>query len=1093
MSLKKSLRLHTKLALALFSFLVCFISTATGQTLRSACAGKQETFTATYTGSSNNTRWQSSTNGNNWSNVTSGTSFGPNRTMTCTVTAAPNLDGRRYRAQYRSGRNWITISTFQLAVATAPPAGPLVSAAPACPGSSTTLLVTSPDNSFTYRWYTAPNGGGSVHTGTSFTTPALSSPDTYYVAAENACGTSARTAVPVTISQLPASPTANDNARTGPGPVTLRAAGAPAGGSYRWFLSDGTLINGATGDSYTTPTLSSTTTYYVASLNAQGCESSRVAVTATVLPASPPNTYCAGESVPLAVPQPTIFEEQRNLQWQVSTDGESWEDIKGATLNDYTVIASQANNGYSYRAQYEYRYWFFGWSSWTTETSPVTQVLVSPTPAPPTTSGASHCGEGMVTLTASGSTGSYRWYEAMAGGAPVASGAEFQTMITTNTTFYVAAVNANGCESIRRAVTASVGPTTRGGSRTDAGPVELFAAGAPAGGSYRWYTQPSGGSPISDVSGGLYTPVVSTTTTYYVSILTTDCESTRTPVTATITPASFTGNLGSNVILFHENFSGYSGNAPGMGAGGGQWDLKPVLDAPGNSTAAQASGRHYIRTSASSGASTRSLTLDDALSTKGYEQIGVIWSHRSTFEDQPDRRPSLSFSTDNGSTWRRVSGWTNNLSTSWTWANNGNYITLPAEASDAASLMLRWEVANHPVGAAYYAVDDITVIGTPTSGLNTFSWSSRPEGEDPFVISEQYPEEYTVDGVALTWSIETLNTAPSVRKVTSSQYQSTPVLAIVQTGANDQDNKTVISLDLSSPVQDLTFSILDVDRQQGQFRDDLEILGYNAGAPVSLDKKNVIHTSHQDFTGGRITSLTDYNDVASDSGEGNVTVTFRQAVDRVVINYRNAEASGNQGIGIHDLKWGTPIITPLPVELASFSAKAQQNQVVLNWRTASELNNDRFEVERSQDGRSFSRIGSVQGKGTTIQPNAYLFRDRNPGTGVNYYRLRQVDHDGTYEYSKTVFVHIKSTAVSVKAFPNPFTDFVRLELTSEETGPALALVLDGQGRVILEQQFQVAERYTTLELPTRDLAAGLYFLKVKGAGIDATTKLIKQR
>lgn len=184
-------------------------------------------------------------------------------------------------------------------------------------------------------------------------------------------------------------------------------------------------------------------------------------------------------------------------------------------------------------------------------------------------------------------------------------------------------------------------------------------------------------------------------------------------------------------------------------------------------------------------------------------------------------------------------------------------------------------------------------------------------------------------------------------------------------------------------------------------------------------------------------------------------------------------------------------ITALPVELVSFKAVAQQNQVLLQWTTASERDNDRFEVERSQDGRKFTLIGQVKGKGTSTLTNSYSFTDRNPGTGVNYYRLRQVDYDGTFEYSKTLAAHLKEASTSVKAYPNPFSHSVLVGIATKTAGPIQVTVADAQGRVVIEQKINSEGRYSTLELSTQQLATGVYFLRVTGGGVNTTMKLIK--
>ncbi|WP_018479888.1 T9SS type A sorting domain-containing protein [Pontibacter roseus] len=95
-------------------------------------------------------------------------------------------------------------------------------------------------------------------------------------------------------------------------------------------------------------------------------------------------------------------------------------------------------------------------------------------------------------------------------------------------------------------------------------------------------------------------------------------------------------------------------------------------------------------------------------------------------------------------------------------------------------------------------------------------------------------------------------------------------------------------------------------------------------------------------------------------------------------------------------------IFPLPVELVSFSVAASPKGISLSWRTASELENKHFEVERSTDGHTFTQIGIVPGHGTTSIPKDYTFEDKRPADGTSYYRLKQVDFDGQYEYSYIV-------------------------------------------------------------------------------------------
>jgi FlgD Ig-like domain len=112
-----------------------------------------------------------------------------------------------------------------------------------------------------------------------------------------------------------------------------------------------------------------------------------------------------------------------------------------------------------------------------------------------------------------------------------------------------------------------------------------------------------------------------------------------------------------------------------------------------------------------------------------------------------------------------------------------------------------------------------------------------------------------------------------------------------------------------------------------------------------------------------------------------------------------------------------------PVELTSFTAAVNNGAVELNWRTATETNNKGFEIERKQASTQWERIGYVEGNGTTTEPQTYTFKDNSVQTGSYYYRLKQIDFDGTFSYSKTVEAEINQTVTEYALFqnyPNPF-------------------------------------------------------------------------
>jgi hypothetical protein len=168
---------------------------------------------------------------------------------------------------------------------------------------------------------------------------------------------------------------------------------------------------------------------------------------------------------------------------------------------------------------------------------------------------------------------------------------------------------------------------------------------------------------------------------------------------------------------------------------------------------------------------------------------------------------------------------------------------------------------------------------------------------------------------------------------------------------------------------------------------------------------------------------------------------------------------------------------PLPVALLDFTAQPQGAAVNLAWHTASEKNSARFDIERSTDGSTFSKLGAVAAQGTTSQAHAYTFRDAQlPGGATTlYYRLRQVDLDGTYTFSPVRIVSASGAGTSagpLALFPNP------TQTTATLTGaPAQVAVqvLDAVGRVVYTTT-TAADGTATLSLPA-SLPAGVYIVR----------------
>ncbi|MCB0787306.1 MAG: hypothetical protein KDC02_24210, partial [Flavobacteriales bacterium] len=149
----------------------------------------------------------------------------------------------------------------------------------------------------------------------------------------------------------------------------------------------------------------------------------------------------------------------------------------------------------------------------------------------------------------------------------------------------------------------------------------------------------------------------------------------------------------------------------------------------------------------------------------------------------------------------------------------------------------------------------------------------------------------------------------------------------------------------------------------------------------------------------------------------------------------------------------------------------------VSWATATESNSSVFEVERSMDGSTFEHIGTVPAAGNSLQTIDYAFFDDDPGA-LTYYRLRMVDHDGTWEHSPMVSIFRRS-GVGGHVFPVPAVNVVYVPLPDLPMGGSADL-LDGLGRRVRSWELSPATSARSEEFPIGDLPAGSYTMQVLG-------------
>ncbi|RED96654.1 T9SS type A sorting domain-containing protein [Marinoscillum furvescens] len=175
--------------------------------------------------------------------------------------------------------------------------------------------------------------------------------------------------------------------------------------------------------------------------------------------------------------------------------------------------------------------------------------------------------------------------------------------------------------------------------------------------------------------------------------------------------------------------------------------------------------------------------------------------------------------------------------------------------------------------------------------------------------------------------------------------------------------------------------------------------------------------------------------------------------------------------------------TSLPVDLLSFDVKIKATNVEISWKTASELNNDYFTIEKSRDGITFITVAQLIGAGTHNAPLSYTYTDTNPGEGLWYYRLKQTDFDGTTEVFEMRRVEIAGApAKIIQVFPNPTSDFVTLSGAGAETS-----IFDAEG-TNLNSEVQSLVKGENIEFDFRGLENGVYYIRTNAQ----TLRVIKR-
>lgn len=215
---------------------------------------------------------------------------------------------------------------------------------------------------------------------------------------------------------------------------------------------------------------------------------------------------------------------------------------------------------------------------------------------------------------------------------------------------------------------------------------------------------------------------------------------------------------------------------------------------------------------------------------------------------------------------------------------------------------------------------------------------------------------------------------------------------------------------------------------------------------------------------------------------GQLTVAFAVVVGT---NLSDLQATTDAAV----LKYNSAI---LPVELTSFTASVSKNNVTLNWSTATELNNRGFEVERRSVDGEFAAIGNVAGNGTTTERKEYSFTDASVPAGQYYYRLKQVDFNGTYSYSNEVLADVQAPALFTleQNYPNPFNPNTNVSFSlAKPTFVKLSVFnLLGEEVQVLKNEFMDAGSHS-VTFNASSLPSGTYIYRIDTPEFSSVKKM----
>lgn len=331
-----------------------------------------------------------------------------------------------------------------------------------------------------------------------------------------------------------------------------------------------------------------------------------------------------------------------------------------------------------------------------------------------------------------------------------------------------------------------------------------------------------------------------------------------------------------------------------------------------------------------------------------------------------------------------------------------------------------------------------------------------------------YANNYNFNAVPVQTKLECLKVtyaSSGAQAANFRQFMGSARLTSTGTSINDYKKGT---FKFSVPLRNFSMSLDAISQDER-----IKVNAYSAGDIVPFSERN-----SDIFTNG-------YH---SNNSIKVFTIGYNNFVDSIQIEITGLSGPNYQSYANVTFSGGcATCATALPIELIDFEATVLLDRTVqLQWKTLTELRNDYFLIERSQNGILWESLAEMDGAGTSTNELSYGYDDRKPITGTSYYRLKQVDFDGQFKFSPIVSVTIDENSEQLLVYPNPFTEIIAVEANDLDHSTLKFIDLTGQNmmdKVMLVNSNQTSVVFNTVHLPS-----GVYLI-IAG---EQRIKIVKQ-